>query len=100
MWYKVSSGQFGVVSYVCDTAADMEEVPTKDSAGSCLLCIENSKRYILNGSKEWKEVEFGGSGGGGASLDTIDIYTADYGDKNSFTVNYGAVDPYLRLIFS
>lgn len=100
MWYKVSSGQFGVVSYVCDTAADISKVPTKDSAGSCLLCIENSKRYILNGSKEWKEVKFSSGGGDGASLDAIDIYAADYMVENNFTVTYGKIDPYSRLIFS
>lgn len=100
MWYKVSSGQFGVVSYVCDTAADIPKVPTKDSAGSCLLCIENSKRYILNGSKEWKKVEFGGGGSGSASLDAIDIYAADYMAEDNFMVTYGKIDPYLRLIFS
>ena len=98
---KIKSGQFGVVTYYTDTEEDIENLPVSDSTGTMAFCQENSKRYILDGNKEWTEISIssGGSGGSG-NLSDFEIYIANYGDSNTYTVNYGAIDPYVRVLYS
>lgn len=62
--------QQGTVEYTADAASDIAALPTGVTPGSECFCIEESKTYILNNSKEWKEKKQGsggGSGGGGGS---------------------------------
>lgn len=56
----------GVYEYVIDTVAELSNVPTDVHAGSMVYCIENSKKYMLNNTGTYVEVNFkkGGSGGG------------------------------------
>lgn len=62
--------QQGTVEYTADAASDIAALPTGVTPGSECFCIEESKTYILNNSKEWKEKKQGsggGSGGGGGT---------------------------------
>lgn len=45
--------QYDVNSYVCDTEADIDFLPTKVSMGSTAFVIETSHLYMLNGNREW-----------------------------------------------
>ena len=57
---KISSEQYGVGGFLCDSASDVSNLPTKTGVGSVALCVDDGKIYILNGSREW--VEFGAGG--------------------------------------
>ena len=64
----------GIYEYVIDTATELSQVPTDVQVGSIVYCIENSKKYMLDSSGSYVEVNFkkGGSGGE-AKLGTKDI---------------------------
>lgn len=64
----------GIYEYVIDTATELSEVPTDVQVGSIVYCIEDSKKYMLDSSGSYVEVNFkkGGSGGE-AKLGTKDI---------------------------
>lgn len=65
MWNIVANRDkaYGVRAFVCDTTADLEDLPLKGCAqGSTAFIIENSKTYMLNGSKEWTAVTVSASG--------------------------------------
>lgn len=64
----------GIYEYVIDTATELSQVPTDVQVGSIVYCIENSKKYMLDSSGNYVEVNFkkGGSGGE-AKLGTKDI---------------------------
>lgn len=56
---KISSGQYGVVTYLIDTDEEFINLSTKDGVGSTALSPTGTI-YILNGSKKW--VKFGEDG--------------------------------------
>ena len=51
---KTKSDKFGVAEYICDTPADVQDLPVNDGPGSIALIVSNATVYILNGQKEWK----------------------------------------------
>ena len=55
----------GIYEYVVDTATEINDLPTNVKTGSIALCIENSKKYMLNGNKQWVVVNFKSGGGSG-----------------------------------
>lgn len=56
---KISSGQYGVATYLVDTDEEFINLPTKDGVGSTALSPKGTL-YILNGSKKW--TKFGEDG--------------------------------------
>ena len=42
--------------FICDTAADIQDLPTECAPSSTALVIETGAILILNSAKEWKEV--------------------------------------------
>lgn len=55
-WGQIQRGY--LVSYVCDSVSDIEELPTIDiAAGSTALVVEAGAYYIFSGEK-WQK--FGG----------------------------------------
>ena len=64
---------YGIKHYNVDTAAELANLdPTYEFMGTTAFIIENSKYYMLNGSKQWIEISpFGESTGGGGAGDTI-----------------------------
>ena len=61
------SGAYGRKEYICDTDADIANLPKDDNPGSAALIAANGNLYILNCQKEWikqggsSEVESGSS---------------------------------------
>lgn len=41
---------------ICDTEADIVNLPTEIAAGSTAFVIENSSVYMLNNSKIWVKI--------------------------------------------
>ena len=95
----------GYSEYVCDTEADVQNLPTntkeavsdgctypKCAIGSTASVVASHKLYILNTAGEWKELmsyaSGGSSGGGGGDdsgggsgdfdLNDVGVYVADY----------------------
>lgn len=62
---------YGIKKYLCDTAADFEELKKKEKAtpGSTVFVAETGNSYILNNKGEYITLP---QGGGGAS--TADCY--------------------------
>lgn len=64
---------YGIKHYNVDTKAELDALDlTYEFMGTTVFVIENSKYYMLNGNKQWKEIypygaANGGSGGGGSS---------------------------------
>lgn len=58
-------------SYVCDSVADVDDLPVDISAGSIAIAIAEAKKFMLNNQGEWLEIPFGSSAGGGVSPDDI-----------------------------
>ena len=61
-----------IQTYLLDLESDLQSIPLKScSPGDQALVIENSKRFMLNHSKQWVQVTFnstgGNAGGGGGS---------------------------------
>lgn len=72
---------YGVKEFVLDTEADLASIDVKPcTPGSTAFIIEGPKKYILNGSKEWKEIPLGGSGGGGGGETPDNEVIYDGGD--------------------
>ncbi len=46
----------GVNVYVMDERADKEKLPISCKPGSQAICTEDGSVYILNNSREWKEI--------------------------------------------
>lgn len=68
MFYLVStSGKvaYGVKSFVLDTESDLPSIDVNScTPGSVAFIIKGPKKYILNSSKEWKNIPVNGGGGG------------------------------------
>lgn len=69
---------YGIKHYNVDTKAELDAlVLTLEVMGTTAFVIETSKYYMLNGKKQWVEIEpFGvdsGSGGGGSDEPTKHI---------------------------
>jgi hypothetical protein len=47
---------YGTKEFLCDTIADVENLPIDITVGSTALVIEGSKVFILNNKKEWVEI--------------------------------------------
>ena len=47
---------YGIKEFVCDTIADIDELPIDIPAGSTAFVIEGSKVFMLNNKKEWVEI--------------------------------------------
>jgi hypothetical protein len=45
-----------VTEYVADTEADVANLPTTVTPGSTCIVIETGSVYMLNNSKEWKQI--------------------------------------------
>lgn len=48
--------QNGIMEFVADTRADIDQIPTKWGMGSTCLVIEDSSVWILGSDKKWHEV--------------------------------------------
>ena len=48
--------QNGVIEFVADTRADIDEIPTNWAMGSTCLVIEDSSVWILGSDKIWHEI--------------------------------------------
>ena len=58
---------YGIKHYNVDTKAELDTLDiTMEVMGTTAFVIENSKYYMLNGSKQWKEISPYGSSGGGS----------------------------------
>lgn len=44
---------YGIVEYVIDSVADLDDLPIDIPMGSSALVIATSDVYILSGNKEW-----------------------------------------------
>jgi len=42
-----------IVVFLADTILDVEDITTEVAVGSVILCLENSKKYILSTDKIW-----------------------------------------------
>lgn len=42
-----------IVVFIADTILDVEDITTEVAVGSVILCLENSKKYILSTDKIW-----------------------------------------------
>lgn len=61
---------YGIKHYNVDTKAELDALDiTFEVMGTTAFVIESSKYYMLNGSKQWKEIWPYGSGSGGGSGD-------------------------------
>lgn len=47
---------YNLREYICDTPADLNDIPTDCEPGSTTLVISTSEVYILNTEKEWKRL--------------------------------------------
>ena len=56
---------YGLKHYNVDTFAELQEL-THELMGTTAFVIENSKYYMVNGSKQWKEIRPYGTGSGGS----------------------------------
>lgn len=57
MAFIIKNGEdvaYNVVELVCDTTAEVAQIPTTYAVGSTLFVIENATAYMLNSNKEWK----------------------------------------------
>lgn len=50
------SDQYGVNSYVIDTADDVATLPKTCAAGSTCFCIATSAAYMFGNDGEWHEI--------------------------------------------
>ena len=58
---------YGIKHYNVDTKAELDTLDIScEVMGTTAFVIENSKYYMLNGSKQWKEIQPYGSGSGGS----------------------------------
>ena len=62
---------YGIKHYNVDTEAELADINlTHEYMGTTAFVIENSKYYMLNGEKVWKEIDpYGGSAGSGSIPD-------------------------------
>lgn len=78
---------YGVKHYNVDTEADREAIGTFNlTPGSTVFVIENSKHYMLNGSKKWIEIKpfsTSSSSGGGQDGGDMDDSTGGSGGSGS-----------------
>lgn len=59
--------------FVCDTAADLNDLPSGAPQGSAAFVIEDSTTWMINSRGEWIETDMEPSGGGDTTLTSIDI---------------------------
>ena len=57
---------YGVKKFIVDTTADLAQLPTNITPGSCALVIKTSTLYILSNEHNWEELTMT-SGESGAS---------------------------------
>lgn len=50
------SVQYGVIECICDTRADIQNLPTDWQAGSSCLVIADSSVWMLNNQGVWQEL--------------------------------------------
>lgn len=60
---------YGIKEYVCDTIADLANLPLDGKAGSTAYIIEDSTTYILNSKGEWKQKKNFNNGGSNEELE-------------------------------
>ena len=48
---------YGLRSFICDTAADVDDLPVDTLPGSSAFVIETCDVYILNSKGEWRIIE-------------------------------------------
>lgn len=54
--FKVNNGlDEYLLTFVADTLADLTNIPTNSPVGSTVICLENSKTYVLSVAKVWTE---------------------------------------------
>lgn len=85
--------KYGVKNYVLNTYDDIETLNKRLlNIGDVAFIIETSKHYILNDSREWKEIKPFGSGGGTSDWPDEIIYdggsVSDSGDDQMIEVIY------------
>lgn len=71
--------------FIIDTATELADVPTNVAVGSEAWCIENSKKYMLNGSGVWTEVNFKSGGGSGSSSSNLPIHICTSSEYDAST---------------
>ena len=58
--YSISSNSghtaYGTKDFICDTVADIADLPIDITPGSTAFVIEGSLCYMLNNSQTWVEV--------------------------------------------
>ena len=47
---------YGIKEFMCDTVADIDDLPIDIAIGSTAFVIEGSKVYMLNNQRRWVEV--------------------------------------------
>lgn len=47
---------YNVREYICDTEADIADIPTNCAPGSTIFVIETSNLYMLNTKGEWIQI--------------------------------------------
>ena len=63
---------YGIKHYNVDTLLDLSNIDkTHEVMGTTVFVIENSKYYMLNGSKQWKQINPYGNGGSTPTPDEI-----------------------------
>ena len=48
--------KYNVTEFICDTIEDIKDLPTTVEVGSTALVVEETKVFMLNNNKEWKEI--------------------------------------------
>lgn len=80
--YKIisySKASAGIKEFVADAYEDLSKILDCEMGSTCLV-VNNSKRYVRNGNKEWKEW-VGSNGSEGQSGKVLEISTAEEMDK-------------------
>lgn len=44
-----------LITFLADTIADIENIPTTVVIGSTINCLENKKKYVLSTTRDWTE---------------------------------------------
>lgn len=48
--------EYDIRQFVCDTTADIAELPTNCAIGSSVLVVANSSVWILGSDREWHQI--------------------------------------------
>lgn len=75
--------------YVCDTEADIKDLPTNRRPGTIAKVLDPSATYALNSSGEWIQQSSGStSGGSGGSTQDIHVSNIDLDDEDNLIVTF------------